>query len=123
MSAVTFPHQVSLVHELKYPEPEIHSGFFLLLLLFLKIKVLQQLESANSLVENTSCSSLAILALWGFLSNMNRYDSEDRGRTTMLCRKLKNGFFTIFLGQHQSQAALPALIFLTPALFFFFYPS
>lgn len=55
------------------------------------------MESANCLVENTSRSSLAILALWGFLSNMNRYDSEDRERTTMLCRKLKNGGFYRFV--------------------------
>lgn len=71
--------------------------FFLLLLSFLKIKALQQLESANSFVENTSCSSLVVLALWDFLSNMNRHDSEDRGRTTVLCRKLKNGAFAVFL--------------------------
>lgn len=83
---------------------------FLLLVSLLKIKALQQLESANRIVENTSCSSMVILALWGFLSNMSRYDSEDRGRTTMLCRKLKNIFYHFF-GQHHSQAALPVFHF------------
>lgn len=62
-----------------------------------KKKVLQLLESANSLVENTSCSSLVILALWGFLGNMNRYDSEDTERTTKLCRKFKKGGFYHFV--------------------------
>lgn len=90
---------------------------FLLLVSLLKIKALQQLESANRIVENTSCSSMVILALWGFLSNMSRYDSEDRGRTTMLCRKLKNIFYHFF-GQHHSQAALPVFHF-----FFFLNPS
>lgn len=69
---------------------------FLFLLSFLEKRGLQQLESAKSLVENTSCSSLAILALWGFLGNMNRYDSEDRERTTLSCRKLKKGDFYRF---------------------------
>lgn len=48
------------------------------------MNVLQQLESANSLVENTSCSSLAILALWGFLSNM-RTDMTQKTEREQLC--------------------------------------
>lgn len=27
LSAITFPHQVSLVYKVKYQEPEIHSAF------------------------------------------------------------------------------------------------
>lgn len=94
---------------------------FLLLLSLLKTKALQQPESASSVVETTSCSALVILALWGSLSNVNRYDSEGaRRRTSVLCRKLKNGGGSSPFFLPKLQSSCTAYLPTTPPSFFFY---